>query len=147
MRLGHGEVDACVGSHVARLACRLKQALVRVGGLGTYPCDQSSRTLQGALSRAQASAHCDTGRVCGLVRLGRVPLPTCWVPPGFCGAGSAMVLSSSSPWQKFRAICSAIDKLDKEPWEAVRCEMVEEKGLPADVADTIGQFVVLRCEA
>jgi histidyl-tRNA synthetase len=40
--------------------------------------------------------------------------------------------------------CSAIDKLDKEPWEVVRAEMVEEKGLPGDVADTIGKFVVLR---
>jgi hypothetical protein len=40
--------------------------------------------------------------------------------------------------------CSAIDKLDKEPWEVVRAEMVEEKGLPRDVADTIGKFVVLR---
>lgn len=34
-------------------------------------------------------------------------LDICGVPPG-----------------KFRAICSAIDKLDKEPWEAVRTEMV-----------------------
>jgi histidyl-tRNA synthetase len=34
--------------------------------------------------------------------------------------------------------------LDKEPWEVVRAEMVEEKGLPGDVADTIGQFVVLK---
>lgn len=45
------------------------------------------------------------------------------------------------------AVChtpSAIDKLDKEPWEVVRAEMVEEKGLPGDVADTIGQFVVLK---
>ena len=49
------------------------------------------------------------------------------------------------PVQKFRAICSAIDKLDKEPWEVVRCEMVEEKGLPGPVADKIGEMVVLRC--
>lgn len=48
------------------------------------------------------------------------------------------------PPQKFRAICSAIDKLDKEPWEAVRSEMVDEKGLPGPVADKIGEFVVLR---
>lgn len=39
---------------------------------------------------------------------------------------------------------SAIDKLDKEPWEVVRAEMVDDKGLPGEVADTIGQFVVLR---
>jgi hypothetical protein len=49
------------------------------------------------------------------------------------------------PPQKFRAICSAIDKLDKEPWEEVRREMTEDKGLPGPVADMIGQFVVLRC--
>ena len=48
------------------------------------------------------------------------------------------------PAQKFRAICSAIDKLDKEPWSAVKAEMVEEKGLPEDVADKIGEMVVLR---
>jgi hypothetical protein len=29
-------------------------------------------------------------------------------------------------------------------YHAVRAEMVEEKGLPGEVADTIGQFVVLR---
>ena len=33
------------------------------------------------------------------------------------------------PAAKFRAICSAIDKLDKEPWAAVRAEMVDQKGL------------------
>lgn len=33
------------------------------------------------------------------------------------------------PAAKFRPICSAIDKLDKEPWPEVRREMVEDKGL------------------
>jgi len=33
------------------------------------------------------------------------------------------------PAAKFRPICSAIDKLDKEPWAAVRAEMVDQKGL------------------
>jgi len=48
------------------------------------------------------------------------------------------------PPSKFRTICSAIDKLDKEPWEAVRREMTEEKGLPFEVADRIGEYVVLK---
>lgn len=43
-----------------------------------------------------------------------------------------------------RPICSAIDKLDKAPWEEVRQEMVVEKGLPESVADRIGEFVVLK---
>ena len=34
-----------------------------------------------------------------------------------------------------------MDKLDTEPWEAVRREMVEEKGLAPEVADRIGTFV------
>jgi hypothetical protein len=32
------------------------------------------------------------------------------------------------PSEKFRSICSAVDKLDKESWEAVKKEMTEEKG-------------------
>ena len=39
---------------------------------------------------------------------------------------------------------SAIDKLDKEPWAAVREEMVAEKGLPGPVADKIGTLVQVR---
>ncbi|GIL94796.1 hypothetical protein Vretimale_943 [Volvox reticuliferus] len=62
------------------------------------------------------------------------------------GLLDAMLAIAGVPPQKFRPICSAIDKLDKEPWEVVRQEMVAEKGLPEEVADAIGQFVVLRGE-
>ena len=48
------------------------------------------------------------------------------------------------PTGKVRTIGSAIDKLDKEPWESVRFEMVEKKGLPAEVADKIHEFVQIR---
>ncbi|KAG2427701.1 hypothetical protein HYH02_014533 [Chlamydomonas schloesseri] len=62
------------------------------------------------------------------------------------GLLDAMLAIAGVPAQKFRPICSAIDKLDKEPWEVVKAEMVNDKGLPEAVADTIGQFVVLRGE-
>jgi len=45
------------------------------------------------------------------------------------------------PPEKFRAICSAIDKLDKEPWDKVRDEMVKVKHLDEAVADKIGTYV------
>jgi len=45
------------------------------------------------------------------------------------------------PESQFRTICSSVDKLDKTPWEDVRREMIDEKGLAADVADEIGKFV------
>ena len=38
------------------------------------------------------------------------------------------------PQNKFRTICSAIDKLDKESWETVKREMVEDKGLDETVS-------------
>lgn len=40
-----------------------------------------------------------------------------------------------------RKISSAVDKLDKSPWEVVKKEMVVEKGQPEEVADKIGEFV------
>ena len=48
------------------------------------------------------------------------------------------------PVESFRPICSAVDKLDKEPWDKVRCEMVDEKGLDPAAADRIGEYVKLR---
>ena len=48
------------------------------------------------------------------------------------------------PTDKLRTISSAVDKLDKSPWEEVRREMTEEKGLEGEVADRIGEYVVLK---
>ncbi|XP_004290239.1 PREDICTED: histidine--tRNA ligase [Fragaria vesca subsp. vesca] len=45
------------------------------------------------------------------------------------------------PPEKFRTICSSIDKLDKQSFEQIKKEMVEEKGLSCDTADKIGAFV------
>ncbi|XP_030474691.2 histidine--tRNA ligase, cytoplasmic-like [Syzygium oleosum] len=45
------------------------------------------------------------------------------------------------PSEKFRTICSSIDKLDKQSFEHIRKEMVEKKGLTAEMVDRIGNFV------
>ncbi|GMN56453.1 hypothetical protein TIFTF001_025556 [Ficus carica] len=45
------------------------------------------------------------------------------------------------PAEKFRTICSSIDKLDKQSFEEIKKEMVEEKGLSVETADKIGTFV------
>ncbi|KAG5879529.1 hypothetical protein JTB14_029895 [Gonioctena quinquepunctata] len=47
------------------------------------------------------------------------------------------------PADSFRSICSAVDKLDKSPWEEVKKEMVNEKGLSEECADRIGEYVLL----
>ncbi|KAI9253592.1 histidyl-tRNA synthetase [Sporodiniella umbellata] len=43
---------------------------------------------------------------------------------------------------QIRPISSAIDKLDKMPWDQVKREMTEEKGLSEQVADRIGSYVL-----
>ncbi|XP_067104373.1 histidine--tRNA ligase isoform X1 [Osmerus mordax] len=48
------------------------------------------------------------------------------------------------PDDKFRTICSTVDKLDKMSWEDVRCEMVKEKGLSEEAADQIGEYVSMQ---
>ncbi|TAQ89718.1 hypothetical protein B7494_g1959 [Chlorociboria aeruginascens] len=48
------------------------------------------------------------------------------------------------PTEKIRTISSAVDKLDKLPWTEVRKEMTEEKGLAEEIADKIGEYVVLK---
>lgn len=47
------------------------------------------------------------------------------------------------PSDKFRTICSAVDKLDKSPWAEVKKEMIDEKGLDEASADRIGEYVRL----
>lgn len=48
---------------------------------------------------------------------------------------------SGVPKDKFRTICSSIDKLDKTPWEDVKEEMLKEKGLGEEVADKINSYL------
>lgn len=45
------------------------------------------------------------------------------------------------PQEKFKTICSSVDKLDKMTWQEVKQEMSNEKGLDPQVADKIGTYV------
>ncbi|XP_051870003.1 histidine--tRNA ligase isoform X2 [Pristis pectinata] len=45
------------------------------------------------------------------------------------------------PADKFRTVCSSVDKMDKMAWEEVKSEMVAEKGLAPETADKIGEYV------
>ena len=47
------------------------------------------------------------------------------------------------PKEKMRSVSSSVDKLDKLPWEQVKLEMVETKGLEEEVADRIHEYVKL----
>ncbi|XAR74062.1 Histidine--tRNA ligase [Bertholletia excelsa] len=53
----------------------------------------------------------------------------------------AMLDICGVPSEKFRTICSSIDKLDKQSFDQIKKEMVYEKGLTIETADKIGSFV------
>ncbi|CAH8849105.1 unnamed protein product [Trichobilharzia szidati] len=44
---------------------------------------------------------------------------------------------------KFVTTCSSVDKLDKVPWEDVKRELCEDKGISVQTADKIGSYVQL----
>jgi histidyl-tRNA synthetase len=55
----------------------------------------------------------------------------------------AMVELAGCEKRKFKAICSSVDKLDKEPWEKVREELIMMKGLTSEMTDKLEKFVKL----
>ena len=53
----------------------------------------------------------------------------------------AMVELAGCEKRKFKTICSSIDKLDKEPWEKVKQELISQKGLTEAMTDKLHRFV------
>lgn len=54
----------------------------------------------------------------------------------------ASVILSGIPEEKFKIVCSSVDKLDKEPWEVVKKELLG-KGIDDSQADKLWSFVQL----
>lgn len=52
-----------------------------------------------------------------------------------------IIVLAGAPLDKFKTICSSIDKLDKESWEDVACELINEKGVHPDAVAKIKTFV------
>jgi histidyl-tRNA synthetase len=55
----------------------------------------------------------------------------------------AMIALSDIPSDKFKTVCASVDKLDKEPWEAVKKELIE-KGLNESQTDKLWIYVQLK---
>ena len=45
---------------------------------------------------------------------------------------------------KYKQVCSSIDKLDKEPWETVKEELINAKGVTEEQAEKLKTFVILK---
>ena len=49
--------------------------------------------------------------------------------------------------RKFKAICSSIDKLDKESWATVKDELINMKGLTEEMCSKLEKFVQYKGES
>ena len=58
----------------------------------------------------------------------------------------AMINLAGCEKRKFKAICSSIDKLDKESWTDVRDELINMKGLTVEMCDKLEKFVQYKGE-
>ena len=59
---------------------------------------------------------------------------------------SLMTQVAGVPPEKFKTICSSVDKLDKSPWSEVRNELVVAKGLSPESADKLWEYIQLNGE-
>eukprot|EP00826_Nyctotherus_ovalis_P066966 TRINITY_DN9960_c0_g6_i1.p1 TRINITY_DN9960_c0_g6~~TRINITY_DN9960_c0_g6_i1.p1 ORF type:complete len:391 (-),score=127.65 TRINITY_DN9960_c0_g6_i1:141-1313(-) len=60
------------------------------------------------------------------------------------GLLGAMVELAGCEAARFKTVCSSIDKLDKLPWEEVRAELVDVKGLTNEQAEELHRFTELK---
>lgn len=53
----------------------------------------------------------------------------------------AVIEVAGAPIERFKSICSSIDKLDKEPWEKVADELINDKGIAKEAVDKLEGIV------
>ena len=126
--------------HIGKVYRRDQPALNRGRYREFYQCDFD---IAGVYGRMVPDSEC-LCVVCDI--LDALPIGDFGVKLNHRRLLDAILEISGVPADKFRTICSAVDKLDKEPWSEVKREMVEDKGLSDEVADKIGEFVLNKGE-
>ena len=58
----------------------------------------------------------------------------------------AMTEKANCPKDKYKQICSSIDKLDKTPWKTVEDELINQKGLTQEMCNALQKFVCLKSD-
>ncbi|KAK8810505.1 hypothetical protein WA158_007080 [Blastocystis sp. Blastoise] len=124
--------------HMARVYRRDNPVMSKGRFREFYQCDYDIAGLYGRMI-----ADTDVVSV-GIEILSSLPIGSFMIKINHRKLLDGMMEICGVPESKYRTIGSAIDKLDKESWEDVRKEMIEKKGLPAESADKIGQFVLLK---
>lgn len=138
--LACNSTDSIKRFHIARVYRRDNPAIARGRFREFYQCDFD---VAGEFARMVPDAEVIA---VGCEVLASLPVGDFVVKLNHRVLLDAMLELCGVPERDFRPVCSAIDKLGKEPWEVVREEMVGKKGLDPIAADRVKTFVDLSGE-
>jgi histidyl-tRNA synthetase len=133
--LAMGKVSSIKRYHIAKVYRRDNPAMTRGRYREFYQCDFD---IAGSYDPMLPDAECV--RVVDEI-LGSLGIGDYVIKLNHRKLLDGMFEACGVPADKFRTICSSVDKLDKTPWDEVRKEMIEEKGLDGETADRIWEFV------
>lgn len=135
--LGQNKVQAMTRYHIAKVYRRDNPSITKGRFREFYQCDID---FAGKYDTMMADSEC-LEILCEI--LNKIKLPHNFeIKINHRCILNGMFRISGVPEDKFKTICSSIDKLDKMSWEDVKKEMTNEKGLDENVANIIGTYVV-----
>lgn len=124
--------------HIAKVYRRDQPAMTKGRMREFYQCDFD---IAGSYDAMVPDAECLSIAVETLTSLG---IPSFTIKLNHRKVLDGIFTYCGVPNDKVRTISSAVDKLDKLPWDTVKKEMTEEKGLEPSIADKIGEYVRMK---
>lgn len=134
--LGQNKVQTMTRYQIAKVYRRDQPSIVRGRFREFYQCDLD---IAGKFDVMMADSEC-LEILCEILKSIKLPHDFC-IKINHRAVLNGMFRVTGVPQDKFKPICSAVDKLDKMSWDEVKKEMCQEKGLEENVADCIGDFV------
>lgn len=134
--LGQNKIQAMTRYHIAKVYRRDNPSITKGRFREFYQCDID---FAGKFDTMMADAEC-LEVLCEILNSIKLPYDFSIRINHRCVL-NGMFQVAGVPLDKFKPICSSIDKLDKMSWEEVKKEMCTEKGLDEKVADIIGSYI------
>lgn len=134
--LGQNKILAMTRYHIAKVYRRDNPSIVKGRFREFYQCDVD---FAGKYDTMMADSEC-LEILCEILKNVKLPYDFS-IKINHRLILNGMFKICGVPEEKFKIICSSIDKLDKMSWEDVKKEMCTEKGLDEKVADLIGTYI------
>lgn len=134
--LGQNKERNMTRYHIAKVYRRDNPSITKGRFREFYQCDID---FAGKYDTMMADTEC-LEVLCEILDAVKLPFKYC-IKINHRGILNGMFEAAGVPKEKFKPICSSIDKLDKMSWDEVKKEMCSEKGLADKVADIIGTYV------